>query len=254
MKEENCKEVRQTIEETGPELQAGPSMMNHLRQCNECLELFEQDKKLRQLLGSLSVVEAPADFDFRLRARIAHERSHSRSSFLLPGNLSVGIPAVTFVGLALMAGLFLLWPRLRSTQEIAPVALVPSVQTQVAETLPRQESDPENFREKKDNNIRSASASRGSNFVSRKPVVAYKKPVVTDVKDSSVIGAMVLKQQNAVSDPPISLSFPVQTLTVSVDDGSGVSRTISFPSVSFGSQRVLTNARSGLSPSVKGVW
>src|SRR5215510_2423926 len=49
----------------------------HLRECAACREFQEQQTKLRQIVGSLGTVSAPADFDFRLRARLANESNAS---------------------------------------------------------------------------------------------------------------------------------------------------------------------------------
>jgi len=51
---------------------------------------------------------------------------------------------------------------------------------------------------------------------------------------------------------PIGTSF--QSLKVSLDDGRGSSRTISVPSVSFGSQRVLSPGSSSLLASARSDW
>ena len=51
---------------------------------------------------------------------------------------------------------------------------------------------------------------------------------------------------------PIGASF--QSIKVSFDDGSGSSRTISVPSVSFGSQRVLSPGSSSLLASARSDW
>ncbi|MCU1288082.1 MAG: hypothetical protein JWN60_311, partial [Acidobacteria bacterium] len=47
--------------------------------------LTAEDRKLRQMLGGLKKVNAPANFDFQLKARIANaEKNHSPRPFLLP--------------------------------------------------------------------------------------------------------------------------------------------------------------------------
>ena len=51
--------------------------------------------------------------------------------------------------------------------------------------------------------------------------------------------------------PIFQIDASLQSLRFSFDDGRGNARTISFPSVSFGSQRLLTNANQ-FNP--KGVW
>ena len=45
----------------------------HLKECLACREFHQTQTKLRQMVGSLGTVSAPADFDFRLRARLAND-------------------------------------------------------------------------------------------------------------------------------------------------------------------------------------
>jgi membrane-associated protease RseP (regulator of RpoE activity) len=59
------------------------------KQLNDMAEeaeiLTAEDRKLRQMLGGLKKVNAPANFDFQLKARIANaEKNHSPRPFLLP--------------------------------------------------------------------------------------------------------------------------------------------------------------------------
>jgi hypothetical protein len=55
------------------------------------------------------------------------------------------------------------------------------------------------------------------------------------------------------SPPPavFALDASMQSLRVSLDDGRGNARTISVPTISFGSQRMMTNAHQFAK---KGVW
>jgi hypothetical protein len=253
MRAKDCNEIRRKIEETDPGQNPGALTMSHVRQCDGCLEFFEQDMKLRQLVASLSPVEAPADFDFRLRARIANERVSARRGFTI-GTLSLGIPTVTFAGLVLLAALFVLLPRLRSTEEPIRITASPdkndmrAVDTVPAPTVAGGVDEAIHLTGGR------PKQSRKPNPGGRKQTLAFQRADGLEVRDLSAVGARVVRQEDSVIGSQIPLSFPLQTLTVSVDDGTGVSRTISFPTVSFGSQRVLTNARSGSNPSVKGIW
>ena len=73
-------------------------------------------------------------------------------------------------------------------------------------------------------------------------------------RDSSSVGATVVRRDTAIAGAQFPLLFPMQILKVSVNDGRGVARTISFPTVSFGSERVLTRAGNSFQGSVKGDW
>jgi len=74
-------------------------------------------------------------------------------------------------------------------------------------------------------------------------------------RDLSSTAATVLRPTDAMAENGSSV-FPIgasyQSLKVSLDDGRGSSRTISLPSVSFGSQRVL--AQAPLLASARSAW
>jgi|GEM_PF-1301138 len=69
----DCQTWRHEIEEgtSGAPLPAGA--LAHLSGCAGCRAAREEGERLRSLLGGLGRVDAPADFEFRLRARMARE-------------------------------------------------------------------------------------------------------------------------------------------------------------------------------------
>ena len=78
------------------------------------------------------------------------------------------------------------------------------------------------------------------------------KRSLTSVDFSSERANVVSNARPALNNEPVfSIDASLQSLKVSLDDGRGNAHTISFPTVSFGSQRVLTNANQ-FNP--KGVW
>src|SRR5262245_49675921 len=104
MRKNNCEVVRRELDELLLEESWSSGATEHLRTCASCREFHEKQTKLRQIVGSLGTVEAPADFDFRLRARLANESSsagfHLRSlqwSFANKG-FAVAAMMLLFVG------------------------------------------------------------------------------------------------------------------------------------------------------------
>src|SRR5215211_8396577 len=75
MRKNNCGVVRQELDELMLDEECSSSAAAHLRECAECREFHQQQTRLRQIVGSLGTVAAPADFDFRLRARLANDSS-----------------------------------------------------------------------------------------------------------------------------------------------------------------------------------
>ena len=66
----NCQTCRFEIEELKTEGSLSDEARAHLSVCNACRAFHDERQALKKLVGSLEVVSAPPDFDFRLRARI----------------------------------------------------------------------------------------------------------------------------------------------------------------------------------------
>ena len=81
MRKNICEEIRQELDELTLDETCSTAALQHLRECGACREFQEKQTKLRQIVGSLGTVSAPADFDFRLRARLASESSSAASHF-----------------------------------------------------------------------------------------------------------------------------------------------------------------------------
>ena len=73
MRETKCELIRRELDELTLGDKGSATATQHLRDCGECREFHQQQTRLRQIVGSLGTVQAPADFDFRLRARLASE-------------------------------------------------------------------------------------------------------------------------------------------------------------------------------------
>jgi len=67
MKERQCELIRRELDELMLNEDLSAAAAEHLRDCASCQEFRRQQTKLRQIVGSLGTVNAPADFDFRLR-------------------------------------------------------------------------------------------------------------------------------------------------------------------------------------------
>jgi hypothetical protein len=104
----NCKACRVEIEETEQGTPLSSSADAHVESCSNCRAFRDEQATLRQMIGSLEVVAAPADFDFRLRARLASVKSEGHRGFIwnrfAPGAWSLAL-AASFV-ILIAAGLF----------------------------------------------------------------------------------------------------------------------------------------------------
>lgn len=85
----SCKKFRTEIEEAGRGVPLGASAATHVAACDSCRAFDAERVRLRALVSDLSRVEAPADFEFRLRARIARaggdERTRATRRAFVPG-------------------------------------------------------------------------------------------------------------------------------------------------------------------------
>ncbi len=104
----SCKIFLTEIEETGPGQPLSEAASAHVEACANCRAFRDEQAALRQMIGSLEVVSAPADFDFRLRARLAAIKSEGTRPFALnrfaPGAWSMAL-AASFV-LMIAGGVF----------------------------------------------------------------------------------------------------------------------------------------------------
>jgi hypothetical protein len=248
----NCKEVRRELDEMMLGEDCNVQVSTHLRECNECRDFQEKQTRLREIVGGLGTVSAPPDFDFRLRSRLANENAGSGfhlSSLFVFGQRSAAI-AVTLV-LLVGAVVFVRYFVTRETSDKTPTKTVagdvkpdnppasqPRPSTEVITPVQPQAVADNSHNERNDKQRTAPGRQRVKpNFVA---------------EDFSNTRATVIGQQAPAETEQV---FPVdaspQSLRVSLFDGRGNPKTISVPSVSFGSQRVVPTTAS-YAP--KGVW
>ncbi len=112
MKSFACRDTRREIDEL--EFSAEPSQraIAHLATCASCRQFRAERAELRELVGSLEPVVAPADFDLRLRARLAAEKS-SRPQIFFARLFST--PALAAVALFVIVTGTVVWITQRQT-------------------------------------------------------------------------------------------------------------------------------------------
>jgi len=276
MKVFNCKTVCREIEEADRGQLLSTSVTEHLAGCPKCQTFHDERIKLRQLVASLETVAAPPDFDFRVRSQLANEKAGAHAGFFF-SNFSFGVPSIALATLVLMiGGVFALraWNAPTSgptalqteTRDVNPPNIVKTEQSPLAGKSELTKSElplPDNKN--------TATATRDEGSETLRPVkrvakrsslnntfaaVRSSKRVTT--KEFSSTPAPVVKQEEAVASlesPIFLIEASSQPLRLSLDYSGGVSRTISVPALSFGSEKVLTG--DGLSlvrNSPKGAW
>lgn len=149
----NCKTVRAEIEEAAVGAWLSRRTQEHVGACAACSGFLSERDSLRRLVGGLERVEAPGDFEFRLRARMAAAQAASRARFF---NFR---PAAGFASFALAAVLVASAAAAYYSKRPAPTADQASSSSQTpvaAETAPQQSSPA---------GLRVAAAKQGGNEV-----------------------------------------------------------------------------------------
>jgi hypothetical protein len=231
MRKNNCEVIRQELDELmlGETLSADAT--EHLRECAECHEFNEKQTRLRQIVGSLGTVSAPPDFDFRLRARLANDTNSAAFHFWPLAWRGLAFTAVLLVfvmGAILLRNVFKRPPEKQIATQQHNTAPAPQPAPTVEQ---RQQSNPAP-------EIVASSSDKRRQVIRNERSARIRRPLVAE--DFSSEGAEVIKSREpSGAFEVLRLDSTLQSLKVSLDDGRGNARTISVPTISFGSQRML---------------
>ncbi|MDX6613156.1 MAG: hypothetical protein QOD75_2342 [Blastocatellia bacterium] len=255
MKTTDCRSVTNEINASELHQQLSREAAEHLAGCASCRKVSEQGASLHALVASLGGATAPADFDMRLRARLAREKE-SNSVWLSFWRPIAGAPAfgLAFSLLVIVGLAIYVLPgnqqRVRETQTASvggtkagttqppPVEVV---KTAAPDVVP-DETGRRPLRPRDASVVKSGSAGMlraGSREYSSLPAVTVKNTSNSPTADS----------------PVVALSAPLQPVVVSMRDDRGATRRISIPPVSFGSQKIIQPSYQPVSlASSKGAW
>jgi hypothetical protein len=221
----------------------------HLENCDKCSRFFDEQAKLRQLVAGVGHVQAPSDFDFRLRARMAAENSNG-SSFL--PRFSFGIPTAAVAALLMLVAGVIGFRVLRVQPVEGPSAPKSTVRvlplSEPAASVTTAEVNPPAKAEKPDDAVKLVT--------NRSKQVAMNRKSRAATREFSSAPAEVVKREQLVADEEYAFKIDgsQQSLTVSLEDRTGVYRTISVPRVSFGSQRTFGDQPLFVKASSNGAW
>lgn len=228
MRSLECRVTRQQIDEL--ELGERPSerVTAHLSLCAGCRDFRAERNELRQLVGSLESVVAPADFEMRLRARIAREQSISQEPFFAR---LIRTPALAAAALFVMVGGTLVWVAQRDIEPSTPVATVqqPSPVAKASDSAITT-SAPTDAAEA--NTSTDEGAQTVSSGTTRKSRVGSRGRS----QDYSVLPADSVRQGDQAY-----VNAPSRPVVFALEDERGTKRKISLPPVSFGSQSLVDN-------------
>ena len=247
MKRSNCTNIQTELDEMLLGEDCSAEVSQHLDDCNECRVFHEKQLKLRQIVGSLGTVSAPADFDFRLRSRLARENSNS--GFHLSNLVGFGQrTAVIATALALIVAAVFAYRSFTNRNESPQTVAHTEVPTNVR-PIPAPEPEPSQVKGLTVPVPQRSEQTATTNPINKRTKARGKSAIVAE--DFSGTGANVISQTSTTSEHIFPVDASQQSLKVSLFDGHGNARTISLPTVSFGSQRVVPTTAS-FAP--KGVW
>jgi len=232
MRKNNCEVVRRELDELmlGEAWSSGAS--EHLRACASCREFHEQQTKLRQIVGSLGTVEAPADFDFRLRARLAQSNGSSVYWLFARRGLAAAAMVIVFATGAILVRNVMKQPAVVDNTAQQREVPQPATPNEVAPVRKEEDNKPEQVIAVNENTppVRKTD---------RRVQTEYRKRSLAAIDFSSERAAVI----NGAEPVSVSAAFPIdaslQSFKVSMDDGRGNAKTISVPTISFGSQRIV---------------
>lgn len=245
MKWMECRATRREIDEGGEQL--GAQTLRHIASCAPCLAFQNERARLRELLTSLEPVTAPADFDFRLRARIAAQGESVGPRSLFSG-FALSTPAMAVAAAVVFVALSAVW-LVRVNQNRTPMAVSNpqgqdrqgnSTATDNAASTIKQTSAPDGTA-----TVAANPGPEGPVYLVRGGKPQFKDPGLSQSgrssRDLSDGSAPSIKQgQNPGA---VYVSAPVKPMVFSLQDDNGATRRISLPPVSFGSQRLLVGSR-----------
>jgi hypothetical protein len=261
----DCKTYREEIEELAGVGRLSLEARAHVNACEACRDVEHERASLRRLVRGLERVEAPADFEFRLRARMAAARDAERRNPLRPVYGFAALAAAACF-LVVSASLYVRQEQQRKPDAAQQQAVIKESAGGAAESEQEikvaQVADasmksfvgggPSGVQEQRGKvKTRAISPPRAKEAVLRGPLnEAPAKSFLT----ADLSSARVIEQNPTVK---ISLGTNAEPLRVVLRDERGATRVVPMRSVSFGSQELI--AREGTSRRAavtgrEGVW
>ena len=229
MLSKECRLVRREIDEL--ELGERPTerASAHLSICVGCREFRAERTELRRLVGSFEPVAVPADFEMRLRARIARDESPAqRQPFFAP---LLRTPALAAAALFVVISGTVVWVAQRNDDPSAPVARIQ--QTVPAATTPSKPATTNKVAENSTESNPGVDVVENAGTGSNKRIRPVRGPRTADY---GVAAADPIRQYDQAF-----VNAPSKPVVFGLEDERGTKRKISLPPVSFGAQSLVDN-------------
>lgn len=255
----DCKASRNEIEHAALGAPVSAAARAHLESCAHCRNFSDERRALRELVSSsVMVAEAPHDFEWRLRARLAADRrGESRPRLRMgyaPGAQAIAL-AASFALIIGIAVLLKQTERERSSSGL-PVAIATGTETNVIATSA---GSPAGLSEVAVTSPLDAARINVTNplansrpRVSRAPAVKSSKVKTEMVASVPAVSNGALRSNDFSSSAApvvtlysVPLRAPSPSVKVLLDEGRGTMRTVSLQPVTFGSQAILERRAEG---------
>jgi hypothetical protein len=265
MKTMECRLAQQEVDQLELRAVLSNQTLAHLASCPACSEFREQRARLRELVGSLSPVTAPADFDLRLRARIAAQRQRATprtffTSFVL------STPAMAAAGLVVIMAVSAVWflqhradraPEVASRQSSQPSG--GNSKAIGASSATTKENVETGLSEDRSTGATIQSAGEPVQLVSNRrsspPFIETARPTQAGMTSRDLgLGPAHSIKRGEPNAGEVSVTAPLRPMVLSLQDDNGAIRTISLPPVSFGSQRGLESRVVPVIPANGRIW
>ncbi|MDT7602336.1 MAG: hypothetical protein QOF61_333 [Acidobacteriota bacterium] len=267
----SCKHFRNEIEESERTMRLGAEASAHVAACGSCREFRAGHESLRRLVGGLERVDAPPDFEFRLRARIARAEG-TRDAGFVRRSFVPGAAWLAVAGCAVLAlGMFVQFRQARvqappSQTESATantMAGMTSPQTPQTAATATSADETTNPVVEQSNSVSndSRSTSRSQNPPRRGrfvlPNEAVHQLAASQLEETPLgVNNLSVQPQKIYVGSPIALPVtPDRPLEALFKDAQGASRIVSVAPVTFGARSLPSQRTRTTNVSYsQGVW
>jgi hypothetical protein len=237
MNGKDCRAVRKEIDGSELSQRLSEQVETHIVACAACSQFRAERRQLRELVGSLQPVAAPADFDMRLRARIARERDgQAWRPFIF--RFAMTTPAIAVVALLIVIG-SIVWINQRNRTDSSSTASAGQSKETPNTTSPSPATVKSGNTENNQSDVATIDPPQNQkrqNPATRNVKSSPSANTAAQVSDFSVRSAKSIPIR-LDRDGEVSLTAPSKPMVVSVQDADGATRKILLPPISFGSQR-----------------
>jgi len=257
MNRRECRNTRREIDQSELHQALSEVALAHIQSCGACRDFRDQRARLLDLVASLEPVTAPADFDVRLRARLATRRQNNHQWSL--SGFAVSMPATIAAALVVVLVGSIVWMAQRNRIQAPAIAAAPGAETSAQPgAKPSAAANRSNATASITANPITTSSggddiARNAGVLSRRRLTASplaKGPKVAS-RDLDESPAQAIRGSDNAGE--VSLAAPVKPMVVSMQDDRGATRKFSLPPVTFGSQRLVDN-RIPVSATGSRVW